>query len=142
MSKHLTEQETTAELRAARLETLEVHALDGPRNAAVFATIEAALQRFQREPHAPETTRGAVLDALERAGNAQRVADAYRITAADPLTALELPTHNDPHRVTAALGAVAQYAAAARQHADALADLETVLHLHLHGVLADHPTAL
>lgn len=134
MSKHFTPQETAAEVSAARAETLDVHMHDGPRNAAVFATLEATLERFDRLPHAPETTRGAVLDALEQAQHAARVCDAYRITAADPMTALELPP--EPGRVTTALGAVAQYAAAARQHAVALEALHLELHEHTRGVLA------
>lgn len=134
MSKHLTPQETAAELTAAQLETVDVELCDGPRNAAIFATLEATLERFNRLPHAPETTRGAVLDALETAQQATRVCDAYRITAADPLNALELPS--EPGRVTAALGAVAQYAAAARQHATALEALHLELHEHTRGVLA------
>lgn len=138
MSKHLTPQEINAEWGQARRDTHDVHEQDGPRNAALFATIEATLERFKFAPHAPETTGPAVLDLADQARDAVRVADAYRITAADPLNALELLEFGaQPAAVVErAHGAVAQWAAAARQQATALESLQVELFEHLRGVLA------
>lgn len=138
MSKHLTPQEARAEHRASITELVDVLAEDGPRNAGLFATIESTLARFDALPHAPETTRGAVLDLADQARDAVRVADAYRITAADPMNALELLEFGaQPAAVVErAHGAVAQWAAAARQQATALESLQVELFEHLRGVLA------
>lgn len=133
MTKHLTPQETQDIALDAIYEHATIIDQDGVRNAAIWAPVKDAAVRFHERPHAPETTINPVNDEGDRVAKAYRVADAYRVAVSAPLVALARDQY-DPETIERAHGAVAQFAAAARQLAGALEDYQLALYEHMRAV--------